>query len=70
MMQQLVGGADPASPLEVDWDTGSVTSTEQAEDEKSPGMQKLVCLCTPYGGSRGCRVAYFLDAQEWLTDIM
>ena len=37
MMQQLVGGADPASPLEVDWDTASVASTEQAEDDKISG---------------------------------
>lgn len=40
MMQQLVGGADPASPLEVDWDSASVTSTEQAEDEKASGRQQ------------------------------
>lgn len=40
MMQQLVGGADPASPLEVDWDSASVTSTEQAEDEKTAGRQQ------------------------------
>ena len=31
MMQQLVGGGDPSSPLEVDWDALSVTSTEQTE---------------------------------------
>lgn len=48
MMQQLVGGADPASPLEVDWDTASVTSTEQAEDEKTSGTQSLACLGTPW----------------------
>ena len=48
MMQQLVGGADPASPLEVDWDTASVTSTEQAEDEKTSGRRSLACLRTPW----------------------
>lgn len=44
MMQQLVGGGDPASPLEVDWDTASGTSAEQAEDEKPSGMLKPACF--------------------------
>ena len=39
MMQQLVGGADPSSPLDADWDTASLTSTEQTEpaDDKPVG---------------------------------
>ncbi len=39
MMQQLVGGADPTSPLDADWDTTSVTSTEQTDqtDDKPSG---------------------------------
>ena len=39
MMQQLVGGADPSSPLDADWDTASVTSTEQTDqtDDKPSG---------------------------------
>lgn len=39
MMQQLVGGADPSSPLDADWDTASVASTEQTEptDDKAVG---------------------------------
>ena len=41
MMQQLVGGADPSSPLEVDWDTASGTSAEPAEDEKIPGVIRI-----------------------------
>lgn len=47
MMQQLVGGADPASPLEVDWETASGTSAEQAEEERNSGRLKPACSCTP-----------------------
>lgn len=54
MMQQLVGGADPASPLEVDWETGSGTSAEQAEEEKNSGMLKPACSCTPQLHIRLC----------------
>ena len=46
MMQQVVGGADPASPLEMDWDTASATSTDQPEDDKSSSVlcHTLCCL--------------------------
>lgn len=52
MMQQLVGGADPSSPLDADWDTASVTSTEQNDqtDDKPSGWaagQGLFTAC-PY----------------------
>ena len=55
MMQQVVGGADPASPLEVDWDTASATSTDQPEDERGSGMlcrqtkncSRTGCFCLP-----------------------
>ncbi len=46
MMQQLVGGADPTSPLEADWDTASVTSTEQTdqtEDKPSGWAAGIKC---------------------------
>ncbi len=55
MMQQLVGGADPSSPLDADWDTASVTSTEQTDqtDDKPPGWaagQGLLTGCPWYCG--------------------
>jgi len=55
MMQQLVGGADPSSPLDADWDTASVTSTEQTDqtDDKPPGWaagQGLLTGCPRYCG--------------------
>ena len=48
MMQQLVGGADPSSPLDADWDadTASVTSTDYTDKaEESAGT--LACDMTP-----------------------
>ena len=38
MMQQLVGGADPSSPLDADWDadTASVTSTDYTDKAEEP----------------------------------
>ena len=53
MMQQLVGGADPSSPLDADWDTASVTSTEQTDqtDVKPSGWaagQGLLIACFSY----------------------
>ena len=52
MMQQLVGGADPSS-LDADWDTASVTSTEQTDqtDDKPSGWaagQGFLTACPSY----------------------
>ena len=54
MMQQVVGGADPASPLEVDWDTASATSTDQPEDERGSGML--------------CRLVFYLPCNHQMPN--
>ena len=45
MMQQLVGGADPSSPLDADWDndTASVTSTDYTDKPDDPAGIAACC---------------------------
>ena len=38
-MQQLVGGVDASSQLDIDWDTASVLSVDAAEDDRVSGKQ-------------------------------
>lgn len=62
MMQQLVGGTDPSSPLDADWDTASVTSTEQTDqtDDKPSGWaagQGLFTACPLLSLSLACHAS-------------